>query len=90
MLLVVTALGWSLCARANSCGMKLSVTMSPSKDCGNCKEQDVTGVVMTWAQLVLNGTGVSFLPASCEEIMESSPDSPSGYYILGNVLPTAE
>ena len=57
---------------------------SLSEQCGEHGSPDLSGVLTTLTEMIVNNKTPSFLPKSCMEIKESSPVSPSGYYTISN------
>ena len=57
---------------------------SLSEQCGEHGHTDLSGVLTTLTEMIVNNKAPSFLPKSCMEIKESSPVSPSGYYTISN------
>ena len=62
--------------------LELSLRISP----GHCEEHetDLTSALVSLAKILSDSSHSAFLPKSCLEIKNSSPDSPSGYYTLLN------
>ena len=68
-------------------GAKFSpVKWSPSlsEQCGEHSNPELSGVLTTLTEMIVNNKSPSSLPKSCMEIKESSPVSPSGYYTISN------
>ena len=57
---------------------------SLSEQCGEHGNPDLSGVLTTLTEMIVNNKAPSSLPKSCMEIKESSPVSPSGYYTISN------
>ena len=55
-----------------------------SEQCGEYGSPDLSGVLTTLTEMIVNNKAPSSLSKSCMEIKESSPVSPSGYYIISN------
>ena len=57
---------------------------SLSEQCGEHGSPDLSGVLTTLTEMIVNNKTPSSLPKSCMEIKESSPVIPSGYYTISN------
>ena len=55
-----------------------------SEQCGEHGNPDLSGVLATLTEMIVNNKAPSSLPKSCMEIKQSSPVSPSGYYTISN------
>ena len=81
-LCVILSLQQVLCAQ-NFTAVEWNVQTSSSSQCETSpSSSELTSAISTVAQMIANT--VDYLPRSCLEVKNGSPESPSGYYTVIN------
>ena len=82
-LFVILSLQQVLCAQ-NFIALEWSTQTSfPSSQCGTASSSsDLSSAISTVAQMIANS--IDYIPRSCLEVKNGSPESPSGYYAIMN------
>ena len=57
-----------------------STQISSTSQCGVASKSDLTNVITTVAQMITDS--IDYIPRSCLEVKNGSPESPSGYYTI--------